>query len=349
MKTGKRILGTVLLLVAVIGLLIPLSYMLRPNDGTLKETHNRVTGFYGEEEDSLDVVVLGSSAVYRYVNSLTMWEEQGITSYNISTANQSVFTTNYLIDEALTYQSPDLIVLETRQFLDTETEEPNEKWLKMIVNNMKYSWNRIEMINNLIPNWEDRIPYYFDIIYYHSNWELLTKESLEYADNTVDHELKGWRNISVIKSIKAPDVTDVEGELPITEAAEKALHDILEKCKNENIEILFVATPYQTTEERQMQSNYMKSMIEEYGYQYLDFNKLEEDFSIDFSKDFYNKTHVNAIGAEKVSKYLGQYIADHYDVKNDHSEEVTEEWNTALALHQEQMVKIREKYNNFQK
>lgn len=331
MKILKKILGIIVFFGIGVGLFVSISYMLRPtnNDFFRKD----FTGFYAEKEDSIDIVALGSSALYRYFNNPYLWSECGITSYDLATASQSVFLTGDLIDEVYKTQSPDLIVIEVRKFPDTETKTTNSKRFPMVYNNMKYSLNRIQLINSVVDEWPERIDAYFDIITYHDAWEEFSYENLKYIDNESAHDLKGWKIVEEVESIERPIINADETVSPISEEAEKALIQIMEKCKKEKIPVLFLATPWQVPLEEQKMNRYMGNLIEEYGFPFLDCNLYTDEIGLDYDKDFYDPKHVNIVGSEKVTKFIGDYIKENYNISTDHEEDVKKDWNQMLELY----------------
>lgn len=328
MERLKKIFGTLVFFAIGIVLFVAVSYTLRPatNDFFRKE----VTGFYAEKEDSLDIVALGSSALYRYFNNPYLWSECGYTSYNLATPSQSVFLAENLIDEIYKTQSPDLIVIETRKFLGTEEKSDNAWRFPMVYDNMKYSGNRIQAINAVEDDWNKRVEAYFDIISYHDTWEDFTYENLEYADNEASQELKGWLISPDVVEIEEPEILKSDEAEPIPEAAEEALVSIMEKCKEENIQVLFVATPWDIPKGRQKRNRYLEELIEENGFRFLDCNQYQEEIGLDYTKDFYNAKHTNLDGSEKVTKFIGEYIQENYDINTEHSDKVTEDWNNTL-------------------
>ena len=337
MKIVKKLSFLLVFVVLVGALLVPVSYMLRPADGPNEEIRNRMTGFYAEPEDSLDAVVVGSSAVYRYVNNPQLWQETGITSYNFATPGFSIFLLEDLIDEVNKTQSPEVIIVDARKFMLTENDNFKKNRFQQLVSNIKYSWNRCEMINKLIDDPIERMYYYLDIMIYHDNWETLTLDSIEYADNEREDVMKAWQNIDKIEVLDSVDVTGLTTEKSLSKEAEDTLISLLEKCKNEDINILFVSAPWQIDDNNQMQSLYMQKIVEEYGFNYLDMNIIIEELGLDFETDFYNKRHVNAYGAEKVTEYLGEYLENNYNFEYTHTDSVVEAWDQAAKLNQEEM------------
>lgn len=343
MKLMKKIGGVFLFFLLAFLVLLPVSYMLRPVDHENGTIRKRITGFYAEEKESLNAVVLGSSAVYRYVNNPLLWEESGITSYNFAVPGLSIYTLENLIDEVEKTQSPELYLIDARKFILTEDTDYNKRRFQQLVSNLKYSKNRCDLINKMIENPLERIYYYFDIMIYHDNWAELTWDSLEYADNEREHALKGWTNVSWTEEIKEVDVTSVTETKNLSDTAEETLRSLLEKCQKEGKEVLMLATPWAISEEEQKKSNAVKEITEEYGFSYLDLNLCLEEMDIDFTTDFYNKKHANAKGAKKVTEYLSDYLQNHYTFVKKEEESVVESWTLAAEKNVAQLEKILEK------
>lgn len=331
----------------LIGLLIftACSYIVRPVDNVF--FRQEFTGFYGERKNSLNVIAIGGSSVYRYLNSPKLWENYGITSYNLSTPGQSIYVIENLLEEALKTQSPDLFMIETRKFVRTGSQAAPENRLRLVTDNMKYSLNRFNLINKTVPEFKERLSYYFDIINYHSNWENITRKSISYAGNQTKASMKGWSNVSAHQVIKKKDYSRLEETAPISENAEEALISLLEYCKEKKLPVLFVSMPYEITKKHTRKNNYMRPIIESYGYTFLDCNDYYEEIGLDFSVDFYNTYHTNALGALKCTDFIGSYITGNYDIKPVISPAVKMEWDEAAKLNSRQYETVVERlYEN---
>lgn len=317
------------------------SYILRPVDPVF--FREKFTGFYGEEKDSLNVISIGGSSVYRYINSPRLWENYGITSYNLSTPGQSIYVIENLMEEALKTQSPDLFIIETRKFVRTADGDAPENRLRLVTDNMKFSLNRLDLINNTVPDLKDRVSYYFDIINYHSNWEHISREAISYAGNETKAFMKGWSNVSAHQAIKKKDYSRLMETAPISQEAEKALISLLEYCRGKNLPVLFVAMPYEITKRHTRKNNYMAPIIESYGYTFLDCNNYYDEIGLDFSSDFYNTYHTNAKGALKCTDFIGNYITEHFNMKPVNQPKVKEEWEKASMLNTRQYEVVLER------
>lgn len=355
----KNIVGTLVFVAGAAAMLISISYILRPTDGITGRW--RFTGFYGEEKDSIDVVAIGSSAMYRYFNNPVLWEDFQLTSYNLCSATQPVQIVGDLMDEAQKTQNPQLFVVETRRFVRYEdlkkpadvTEEDEEEGesseqsgipnieLRRVTDNMKYSWNRFEMIEKQVDgSLSEKLDYYFDIIRYHSNWEKLKDiNSLEYYDNARVNKQKSWSNVYVEKPFDQIGELENTEPLPIGKEAEAELIKILEKCRKEQINVVFVSTPWVAKEEQRRRNLYLGNLIESYGFRFYDGNEHVEEAGIDYETDFYNAAHMNTWGAEKFTKALGKFLVENYDLDTTHEKSVERSWDECVVAYREAIEK----------
>ena len=78
----KNILKMMIFLCLVITLLHLSSRIVEPKQNT-KESgikYENARGFYGERQNSLDIIAIGNSDLYNAMNPLQLWHEQGIPS-----------------------------------------------------------------------------------------------------------------------------------------------------------------------------------------------------------------------------------------------------------------------------
>ena len=113
---GNIIRSAVFLFLLVISLyyinemLLP-KYTLKNNLWPMTSSYNQ---FYQMEEDSVDVLFLGSSVVVNAFSPQEIYDTYGIRSYNLASEEQSIFLSYYWLKEALRYQNPQVVVLDTR-------------------------------------------------------------------------------------------------------------------------------------------------------------------------------------------------------------------------------------------
>ena len=80
-------------------------------------------GFYALDDNTLDVVFIGSSNIHCNINPNIIWHNYGITSYNYSCDQQELGTTVYYLKQVFETQSPKVVVIDVMGNGDTEEIE----------------------------------------------------------------------------------------------------------------------------------------------------------------------------------------------------------------------------------
>lgn len=332
--TKKQALKAILFVLLFLFLLQSVTYMLRTN-GSIKEIF---LGFYAEEEDTIDVVMIGSSPVYPFYAAPQMWGEHGFTAYPLSSNVQRPQAAVYLVKEALKTQSPALFVFELRMYTYTDSEMTvNPAYIRGVTDNLKYSFNRFQLINELVEDKAERYTYYFDIFKYHSNWKTIVLPD-QYTALFYErlHPLKGYVPQDTVMPGTQADLSAYTGTEPIPAKQEENLRKLLSYLQENELEALFLISPMIQTGKQQMQFRYMEEIVEEYGYAYLNLNEHLEEMGIDFGTDYYDGgSHVNAAGAQKCTTFLGDYINSHYALEDKRGDAAYATWDEAYLYWQE--------------
>lgn len=324
----KQAVKAILFAVLFLFLLRSLTYMLRTN-GDIKEIF---LGFYAEPEDTIEVVMIGSSPVYPFYAAPKLWGEYGFTMYPLSSNVQRPAAAEYLVEEALKTQSPELFVFELRMYTYEEGDMmDNMAYARGVTDNLKYSWNRIRLIDSLVPEAKERYTYYFDIFKYHSNWKTLILPE-QYTAFWYErlHPLKGHVMSDKVVPGEGSDRSTVTGRTAIPAEQEAHLRALLSYLQEKELNALFIVSPMVLEEEMQQKFNYMEDIVASYGYRYLNFNNYYDELGIDFATDYYDGgSHVNASGAEKCTAFLGDYLKEHYELEDRRGDEKYGTWNEA--------------------
>ncbi|WMC91661.1 SGNH/GDSL hydrolase family protein [Kineothrix sp. MB12-C1] len=339
--TLKQAVKSIIFIIIFIYILISVTYMIRTN-GDVKD---RFTGFYAEPDNTIDMVMIGSSPVYPYYSTPQLWGEYGITAYPISTNLQRPVAAPYLVEEVRKTQNPSLYVFEMRMYTAREGDLVNNMaYTRGVTDNMKYSWNRIKTINAMVEDKAERYTYYFDIFKYHSNWKtiVLPKQMASFRYELLD-ERKGYVPTDEVGPCEAYDTSMIEDKLSMPAEQEEHLYELLDYLKKERLQALFILSPTVMEEEKQMMYNYMEDIIESYGYEFLNMNNYYEEIGIDFATDFSDYGgHTNALGAEKCTVFLADYIQANYSLADRRGNKGYETWDAAYEQWKEEAIKAKE-------
>lgn len=309
--TRKQAVQAVLFLGIFLIILSSLTYVIRTN-GDIKDIF---TGFYAEDRNSVDVIMIGSSPVYPFYASPKIWGETGITCYPLSSNVQRPGAAIPLIKEAYKTQQPEVFVFEMRMYtMEDGDMAENMAYARGVTDNLKYSLNRIEAINRLVTTKEERYTYYFDIFKYHSNWKtMVLPEQIKCITYEKKNPLKGFVIRDEVFPIAKEDVrdyTDITEQLAIPEEQELRLRELLDYLNEKEQRALFIVSPYPLEENEMKMFNYMQAIVEQAGYTFVNMNQHYEEMGLNFATDYYDDGHVNTAGAVKCTEYLEKLLQE---------------------------------------
>lgn len=309
LKIGSLMLAVVLLL------LFLQEYVLCRND----HNRGRVKGFYLENQDTVDVVLIGASEVYAGYAAPYAYSKFGFTSYPLATQSNTIL--NYLacVKEAVRTQHPRLIVIEINGALYNDSNLDTEVNLRYLSDSMPDSENKRELTERFdFYQPEDDV---FPLIRYHDVWKDFPS-GLDWATTQLMSSFRGYyllRGAATIAQIYHEKEKLYNQELaeyaskPITKRCRAALTELLEYCKNENLNVIFTRFPHLINKKgllRYCRSLDAAELIRSYGFEYIGMDEMFEELGLDAYHDFYNVEHLNLYGQQKVTDYLGSMFVD---------------------------------------
>ena len=341
-KTGLRVL--VFLLIAAL-LFVYLNQVF--SIGNTDASKEIIQSFYEEEDDTIDVMYMGTSATNRYYNPGQAYEEAGVAAYNLAVMGMPMFFVPTLIDEVEKTQDPDLYIIEIRNVLKSKNEV-TDAHIRRVTDSMKMSSNRFKAVEIALDYTEgatgelsniddEKLSYYVPIVKYHSR---ATSGELTAGDvfmATGQSAVKGYvlSKLTVTQKAQKESVySDKSGEMaPEMAAAFEATLEACDGLKAEGKEVLFVLSPYVVKEGEMDKFNAAADMIRAHGFDYLNCNDeaVLEEMGINWETDYYNSKHVNYQGAEKYTRYLTKYIKENYELSDRRGDEAYNSWADAYA------------------
>lgn len=289
--------------------------------------HNsqRVKGFFEEDNDSLDVVLMGASEVYSDYAPGYAYQKYGITSYLFATQSNSILNYKSQLKNVLSKQKPDIIVVELNGALYGDEEEATkEANLHNYADNIPLDGIKLEWLaQNGI---ENRAEYLLPIIKYHNLWADDFATNRKYQKTVMQDKLRGYNYLKGILNETAVfhntqrSMNDMlaqsDSRQPLTAVEENGLRDLLEYCKSENLQnVVFARFPHivvRRTFSRFERSNTVGEIVKSYGFDYLNFERDYAQTGLDETSDFYNLDHLNIYGQQKFTAYLTDYLQQHY-------------------------------------
>lgn len=357
MRTIKRVIAGVCFIALLIGAVAFEGRIMHPEDTASGSSYSMWDNYYAEEDNSIEVALIGSSAIYRYWIAPQAYEEQGYTSFLISSENQPFEAAPYIMEEAVKTQRLKLIVVETRNIVKTELESMSDKteaerqsaaeerthYFSEVSAGMKLSLNKIRMITSLLDEGiSSKLEWTLPLLKYHENEYTISEDERVSRLNGKKSIYKSATQTSKVAALEVKAYEPDESTV-LSEEGKANIDAVIKKADEMGVEVLFVATPYNSDS---AQKTGIQRAIDKYmgekGYEYLNMGDIEE-MGLDYSTDFYNDGHVNISGGRKCTSYLAKYIAEKYEMDmNAVDENNKEQWEKACELwiaREEQLMK----------
>ena len=336
-KVIYRIIALLVLVVLIIGSTNKLNSLFQDKEyGSV----NQFKSFYAQKENTIDVLNVGSSRVFCNIDPNAMWENYGISAFDLATSTQTITYSYHAIKEALKTQKPKVIFLEYSQILKDD-EFPGDFQIEHLFGGMKFSANKIKGV--IDHNDKSKIPdYLFDISLTHTRYNLINKDSFvseQYASHPTTGLIcnKGEAEYThnVFFEGLPEDYTIIDTKL--TERVKSDIDRIYDYCNENQVNLVMVWTP----DINRTQYPEIVNYFNEKGIEHIDCNDYYEEMGLDPSRDFIEEGHLNLYGAMKVGAFLGQYAAGKFNLEDHRGDENYSSWDDALKYRDQHLCDVR--------
>lgn len=285
-----------------------------------------VTKFYELEDNTVDVLFLGSSHAFEDFNTGTLWDEYGISSYILGGSAQPMWNTYYYLKEALKTQKPKVIVLEgfgttySRDYIDDST---------IIKNNygLKWSLDKLDSIKVSAPK-ERWCEFILEYVQYHTRYsELSAADFLPNQNYRLYDDWKGFGCNMETTELSTIDVSTVTEKVSLYEKTERYYRMIIELAQENDIPIVVMISPYSAiSEQEQKKYNSASDIAAEYRVPFMNYNLYLSDIGIDYDTDAGDIMHLNYKGNQKYTAYIGEYLKANYEIPDHRGESEYDSW-----------------------
>lgn len=290
----KNALRIVAFLLVLLMLVLAAGHYLMPQSNRYLEGYT-AGGILGEDFDTIDVLVLGDSNAAQGIAPMKWYDEHGITGYTYAAGWMSMYNLYYRLQQIYEEQNPKVVVLCTAP---AYTKKGSESTMQSALG---------DIADELLP-----------LLRFHDNWKYLTPQNLftekDYSWRDVN---KGYTPITDVAGRPNLDyMYDTGASEPIPFLVKFYMQRILQLCADHDSEVLLVTVPA-AVGWNLARHNGIAAFAEENGLPYLDFNMAEYNPGIDWTTDTADGgTHLNWLGAQKVTGALGDYLLEHYALED---------------------------------
>ena len=300
----------------------------------------RLRGFYLEEKNSLDMVLIGSSENYAGYSPVLAYEEFGFTSYPYTLSGTDFTLFPYELEEVLAVQSPSMIVVDISEIPTYKHGESADAVLRQFLAGIPMSSRKVQIIRQL-GDPENLLSYYFPFSINHGK---ATQEKL--MDYVKANAAISRRGYSLLKGTltftgsgenwDGPWVDPIStaqdfSTTPLTPETQQRCHWMLDICDAyPEIQFVFINTPHRITNQdmylKFQQMNALGQIIESRGYDFINLESFTDEIGLVPETDFYNNSHMNLYGQYKTTRYLCGILVEDFGLQG---RSLSEETRTA--------------------
>lgn len=301
-----------------------------------------IRGFYALEEDSIDVLTVGTSHMVYGFDAMRLYEDTEITAYDLATSTQSPEMTFFLLQEAFKTQHPRLVIMDASSLFVEKLDTSIRKSMDALV----FSVNKLRMARwyaGLYPDEAGALGgAVFPLFRYHDRWKELCSADFDLSGNGIkDFYAKGsyistqsypansaadmnWAaNALASDSVFVTEYRDgrstyqYEGEryspqIPMEyEAWFIRIHSL---CEEQGAQLILIKIPsihipsYYKGAWTEQRYAITREFADEHDTPYYDL-LYEFDIGLDVSHDFLDGgEHLNSLGAQKATVALEPVI-----------------------------------------
>lgn len=264
--------------------------------------------FLKEEEDTIDVLFIGSSLTYCNIIPAIYWEETGLTAWDVTGPELTIPGAYHYLVEALKTQSPEAVFIEISGALYSRYTG----FTKTVIGQMPWGWNRLEMtLAEGEP--ENRLGLLFPLFFYHSRWSELSDDDWKVFLKGYDRDLSaGYTYLNQYRGIGGyVSRTDSGADTENNQRNLEYLKKIAALCLEEGITPVFYESPAASTMPEELMGPIRRELAAIAGTVVVNFNDYRDEICAALDHDYYDNLHYNAAGAEKFSRFLARWTEEH--------------------------------------
>ena len=312
-RTVTTIGGVLLACILLIGALFAVSRLLRPK---YRETsvEGSLTAEYYRETAPHDVLFVGDCEVFSNFSPVTLWNEYGIPSYIRGSAQQLVWHSYYLLEDAFRTETPKVIVYNV---LALKYGEPqSEAYNRMTLDGMRWSGAKIDAIRASMTEGEDFMSYVFPLLRFHARWSELKPEDFTYWFRRGEPvSYNGYLLRTEVRPASETPLPPVLTDPHLPQNSMDWLAKMAALCKEKGVALVLIKSPSIEPYWYPSWDADVEAFAAEHGLWYVNMISENDAIGIDMQTDTCDMgQHLNVYGAEKLSRWFGAALRQRFDL-----------------------------------
>ncbi len=350
MRQKKKWLGVLCFVLLFVLLFASLQWILQDKGAADADMYARVRQFY-REETVPEVVFVGTSHVHCGVNPLVMFQEYGFTGYDFSTPLQELLVSELYVAEALRRDGVRVICLDAREICSYGDPEP---YYRKALDPLPLSAEKLRTVRaakeraarfGFDEDYGSELSYVFPLLRFHDRWKELGPADFGEPENSAGQygtaHFHGYvPHYQTARADFGSYQADTALRADVMAEQKEILTRIRDACAAADVALVLFKTP--SPEWREDYHDLVRGWAEELGLPFLDCNERMEEAGIRPDTDFLDSdSHLNDAGAAKLSRYLGRWLQEQYDLPDHRGEAAYAAWQEDWEVYRQDQAAYR--------
>lgn len=275
------------------------------------------------EKDQIDLAFLGSSHIYCDVNIAQIWNETGISAFDMSVSGMDAISMPHYLKELFKEQSPSVVCIELYQTIFKR--QPLLSNVYRLYLSLPLSPGAVEAILEYGP--EDPMAYITRWPIIHTRYRELTAfDFVQYQPSVFG---RGFSYHYEMNPVAWDGQNDAESTTPLSEENKELLDELLAICNENGSQMVGIMTPIVISDEDQKIINGAKEYLAAQGVPILDMNTDGSELGLDPHRDFTDEDHLNYWGSQKATAHLTDWLTQRFSFPDHRGDEAYSYWTQA--------------------
>ena len=334
MKKITNLLSVLAVLLVFVLILDFFNRLLTPKYATELVEGSMIAQYYDEAGNN-DVIFIGDCEVYSNFSPMEMYRQQGITAYVRGTSQQLIWQSYYILKETLKYETPKVVVYNVNAM---RYDAPiKEEFHRLTIDKMKWSQEKVEIIQASMTEEETFLSYVLPILRYHSRLTELTAEDWEYLYRDKYSTYNGYLMKKEVLPVGKLPTKRPLANYQFSDTCYDYLEQMAQLCKENGVELVLVKAPSLYPFWYEEYSSQIAQFAQTHQLRYYDLTQEVDAIGLDFTQDTYDAgLHLNLSGATKLSGYFAKVLAENHGIPDRREDAaIAAEYEEKLRLYDE--------------
>ncbi len=283
-----------------------------------------------------DVLFIGDCEVYSNFSPVKLWQDRGYTSVIRGSPQQLIWHSYYMLEDTLRYEKPKVAVFNV---LSMKYGEPqSEAYNRLALDGMKLSDVKLRAVAASRTEDETVASYIFPLLRFHSRWSELGSEDFRYMFSTKQLSHNGYVMRLDVKSVDTVPRDKPLEDYSFSQVCWDYLDRMKKLCDDNGIRLILIKAPTLKPAWYDEWDEQIVKYAEDNGLSYVNLLDLRDEIGIDYGTDTFDAgMHLNLSGAEKLTAWFGDYLAENVPSLADRRSDagMAARWNEKIRYYEE--------------